>query len=286
MTATSSTDSTETGFPPVRTEPRPELIAPGSPTHRVLADPLLYVYGFSGFLLPLLHPATAAATGARDKVFTDDDADLLDFARRLRDTVEMIGAVALAGDEMDHVAFAMRELHRDIKGEDAQGHAYHAWTRDIWTWNWAAIVSALMRAYGNGRGYPSPQFRDDAYRGLVEVGRRFGVLGMPASYDEFRERWPHERDRVALADNATLQQVLTFIEPGGLPAPRALRRLPAPLWSALSAPVREILRVSILLGLDEREQDLLGYERRAVDELVVRAHATAWRVLLPAPASG
>ena len=61
------------GFPAIRAESRPELLERGSPVRRVLAEPLIPLYGLPGFLLPLMHPATAAATLERDKVFTDPD---------------------------------------------------------------------------------------------------------------------------------------------------------------------------------------------------------------------
>lgn len=269
-------------FPAVRAEARPDLLAPGSPAHRLLAEPLFYVYGLPGFMVPLLHPATAAATMQRDPVFTDPDADLLRFALRLRDTIEMIAGVALA-DESDHVAFAMRELHREVSGNDTRGQSYHAWTRDIWTWNWAAIVSALMNGYGAFRGWPGEDFRDDAYLGLVEVGRRFGVLGMPASYAEFAATWPAERDRIADPDNATLQHLHGFLRATGLPRPRGLRRLPLVLWAPLSLPIRHVLRVSVVVGLTDEERAMIGFRPRPWDRLAGQAHRLFWRLALPGP---
>lgn len=273
------------GFAPVRAEPRPELLAPGTPAHRVLAEPLIAVYGLPGFLKPLFHPATAAATGARDKVFTDPDADAFDFLARLRDTIEMISAVAHGGDEADHVAFAMRELHRGIAGKDGHGTAYHAWTRDTWTWNWAAIVSGWMLGYDALRGFPSDGFRDEAYLGMVEVGRRFGVLGMPGSYEEFLVQWPAHRDRLADGGSETIQRVVALVRPDGLQAPRFLRRFPAPVWGVASMPVRHVLRMSIVVGLDDDERALLGFESRRLDGVLAGTHRVLWRTLLPRAAS-
>lgn len=273
------------GFPPVRAEARPELVAPGSPAHRILAEPLLPLYGLPGFLLPLLHPATADATLRRDRVFTDPDAHLFDFAVRLRDTFEMITGVALAGPEADHVGYAMRELHKPVKGRDVHGQPYHAWTRDIWTWNWAAIVAGYMAGYGAVRGFPSTRFRDEAYLGLVESGRRFGVLGMPASYDEFLAVWPQEQARVAEPRNATIQRVLALTTARGLPAPRSLRWLPLPVWALLTVPVRHVLRVSLVSGLSAEEQELVGFEPRRRDHLWARLHVLFWKVALPRPVS-
>lgn len=269
------------GFPPVRAESRPELLTPGSPARRLLAEPLIALYGLPGFLLPLMHPATAAATTARDAVFTDPDTDILDFARRLRDTLEMIAGVAHAGDEADHVAHAMRELHRPMSGEDTRGEQYHAWTRDIWTWNWAAIAAGYMHGYAQLRRWPSTAFRDDAYLGLVEVGRRFGVLGMPASYDEFLEVWPRERDRVADPRNAGVQRLVGLTRASEMPPPRWLRWLPAALWAVVSLPVRHFLRVAITAGLAPDERAMIGFPERRLDRVNARIHTTFWRLVLP-----
>jgi uncharacterized protein (DUF2236 family) len=274
-----------TGFPPARPEPRPDLLAPGSPANRVLAEPLIALYGLPGFLLPLMHPATAEATMRRDMVFTDPNAHLFHFAIRLRDTIEMIAGVAHAGDEAEHIAYAMRELHRGISGDDVNGQPYHAWTRDIWTWNWAAIVAGFMSGYGASRGFPSRQFRDDAYLGMVENGRRFGVLGMPASYDEFLEVWPRERDRVAAPDNATIQRVLALTQARHLPAPVWLRSLPLPAWALLTMPIRHFLRVSLMFGLTAEERVMIGFRERRTDRVGARVHQLFWGVALPRAAS-
>ncbi|MBC7277641.1 oxygenase MpaB family protein [Nocardioides sp.] len=269
------------GFPPTRAESRPELLAPGAPALRVLAEPLTALYGLPGFLLPLMHPATAAATLKRDRVFADPDADILDFARRLRDTIEMIAGVAHAGDEADHIAYAMRELHRPMRGEDTRGATYHAWTRDIWTWNWAAITAGFMRGYEVLRGWPDREFRDDAYLGLIEVGRRFGVLGMPATYDEFLAVWPMERDRVADPRNEGVRTLVGLIHARGLPAPRALRPMPLPVWALVTAPIRHFLRVAIMVGLLPEEREMIGFPERAMDRAGLRIHVAFWRVILP-----
>lgn len=269
------------GFPAIRPEARPELLKPGSPVRRVLAEPLIPLYGLPGFLLPLMHPATAAATLKRDKVFNDPDADLFDFARRLRDTLEMISGVAHAGDEADHVAYAMRELHRPMQGEDTLGQPYHAWTRDVWSWNWAAITASYMNGYEVLRGWPSRDFRDQAYLGFIEVGRRFGVLGMPATYDEFLAMWPAERDRVADPRNAGVQTLVGLTTARGLPTPRALRWLPLPLWALASAPIRHFLRVAIMAGLHPEERRMIGFPERPSDEVNLRRHVAFWHAVLP-----
>lgn len=266
------------GFPPTRPQPRPDLLTAGSPARQLLAEPSMAIYGLPGFILPLMHPATAAATLERDPVFAPG-SDVIDLARRLRDTLEMISGVAHADSESDHVAYAMRELHRPITGDDTRGKHYHAWTRHIWTWNWAAIVAGYMYNYGQLRGWPSAEFRDDCYLGMIEVGRRFGVLGMPASYTEFMDMWPAERDRVADPGNAGVQMLVNLVYADGMPAPRPFRTVPGPVWALLTAPVRHFLRMSLMVGLTSEERRMIGFKERPRDHTWARIHIAFWRKL-------
>lgn len=115
-----------------------------------------------------------------------------------------------------------------MQGVDTLGAQYHAWTQDIWTRNWAAITVGYLRSYEKLCGWPSQQFRDAAYLGFIEVGRRFNVLGMPTSYDEFTTVWPVERDRVADPRNDGVRTPVGLMRANDMPAPRALQWLPLP----------------------------------------------------------
>lgn len=257
---------------------RPELIEPGSATYSMLCDATLLIYGLPLFLLPLLHPATGDATLRHDPVVSDATSGLDRYAGRYWGTIAMVSGTIYAGPEAAHVRYAMRELHRGTSGTLDDGTGYHAWSRDTWRWNWAAISIATLDTYGVFRGFPSEQFRDEAYQGLVEIGTTFGVLGMPATYAEFAAWWPSERDRIAVASPA-VHRIMGLTHAEGMLPPRLLRWLPAPVWALLSTPVRHVLRVSVRAALPPHLHRDLGLTRDRRDGFQVRAHRALWRLV-------
>lgn len=258
---------------------RPDLIAPGSATYEVLGDAVVGTYLLSLFTMPLLHPATAAATGTFDKTFSTQSPRLSDYAHRLQDTVDLIAGVVYAGQAGSDCAYAIRELHRNIKGDLPSGERYHAWTNDTWTWNWAAITEALLATYGEIRGYRYAEQRAEAYDGLVEVGRQFGVRGMPDTYARFEAVWPGERDRVADTATATMRTVAALVTAAGLPRPRALAWLPDFAWRLMSWPLRSTLRVSLRASMPSHVLDELQLCPGRLGAAEIVAHRTVWRLV-------
>ena len=262
-----------------RHEPaRPDLIAPGSALYTMLCDATLMIYGLPLFLLPLLHPATSDATFHYDPVVADPDAGLDRYAGRMWATIAMVSGTVYAGPEATHVRYAMRELHKGTKGTLESGESYHAWSRDIWRWNWAAISAAILDTYATFRGFPSEQFGDDAYQGLVEIGTTFGVLGMPDTRAEFASWWPLERDRIAELSPA-IHRIMGVTRRADLRPPHALRFLPRPLWTLMGAPIRHFMRVSVRAGVPRHLHPDLGLVHDRRDAVLLRVHRAAWRVV-------
>lgn len=256
--------------------PRPDLVAPGSPLHTMLCDAVIGVYALPAFVVPLLHPATAAATGQYDPTFRDERIPFGRFLLRIRDTLDLIGGIVYAGPEADDCAEAVRELHRDVRGELPSGEVYHAWTREIWTWNWAAIIDGTMTTYGTFRGWPDDAFRDDVYRGLVEVGRRFGVRGLPADHAAFRQVWPAQQSAVSDPTTRAIGLVRSALDGDGLAPPRALSGLPAPVWRVVAAPVRSAWRHSLQASLPPDLLAALDLEPTRTDRVLLRAQRLVW----------
>lgn len=276
VVAEEATGSTVRAWGTALPEPRPELIAPGSALHTMLCDAVIGVYALPAFVVPLMHPATAAATAERDAAFRGERIGCGPFLLRIRDTMDLIGGIVYAGPEADHCADAVRDLHRDIRGELPSGEGYHAWTREIWTWNWAAIIDGLMATYGTFRGWPDDAFRDDAYRGLVEVGRRFGVRGLPADHATFRATWPTLQLEVSDPHTRAIASVRTALGGDGLAPPRMLRALPAPLWRAVTAPLRAAWRQSLQVALPVELRDAVGLAPTRADRALLAVQRAGW----------
>ncbi|MEH3157362.1 MAG: oxygenase MpaB family protein [Gordonia paraffinivorans] len=264
-------------FPAQKAPARPDAIAPGSALRSMLCDATMLVYPLPAFLLPLLHPATAHSTAVHD-IAVAEGAHVGQLMRRVVETFDMVGAVVYGGDEADRVAQSIRDLHRDLGGS-VGGESYHPWSRELWTWNWAAITAAIMGVYGAIRGWPSERFRAEAYLGMVEVGRRFGVLGMPASVEVFDAIWPAERDRVADTDSSTLRRVASTIRTDGLAPPPRLAWLPTAMWAVVSAPLRHLYRVSIRAAVPPAHRRALGLPVGRRDDVYLAIHRLLWRLV-------
>lgn len=279
LKTSSTATGSASGFGSERAPERPEAIAPGSALHTMLCDAAIATYSLPMFLSPLLHPATADATDRYDPAFQGEQSDPAKLLRRLWVTMEMISGPVYAEEEAEHAGYAVRELHRPISGELADGESYHAWSREIWSWNWAAITAGVMDVYGGMRGFPNARFRDDSYLGLIELGRRFGVLGMPATYPEFLEFWPAERARIADPTTPAMQRLADAVRPGGLSRPAAIPARPAWLWDFLTLPARHLQRVAIQVAVPEEYLGDLGLTMTSRDRAAIRAHRTFWRLV-------
>ena len=262
----------------------PERIAPGSALYTMLCDATVGLYSVPLFLLPLLHPATAASTDRYDGAFQGDPTDARRFALRLADTMETISGVVYAVDESEHVGFSIRELHRNLGGELPSGQRYHPWEPEVWTWNWAAISAAILDVFGGLRGFPDDDFRDEAYLGLVELGRRFEVRGMPDSYDEFAAMWPALRDEIADPTTPAMQRVIGTLSRGNLAPSGAFARLPGWMWEAVTLPLRHTQRVAVRVAMPEHFHEAAGLGQGRWGKPAVRMHVGAWR-LVPRRAS-
>lgn len=276
---TSDQDSSPNPWGTALPEPRPDLIAPGSALHRALCDATVGVYALPLFVLPLLHPATAAATFERDTTFAGDQLELKRFLIRIRDTIDLIGGIVYAGPEAADCAHGVRELHRDMKGELPSGEAYHPWTRDIWTYNWAAISAAILAVYGTFRGWPDRAFEQDCYRGLVEVGRQFGVRGLPEQLTDFESQWPAFRDAIAAPETAAIGTVIDALNGPGLATPPIIRALPDVVWRAMTAPVRHAWRQSLQATLPDDVLTELGLQPSEADLRWLRRQQQGWRLI-------
>lgn len=264
-------------FSSTRAPERPEAIAPGSALYSMLSDATLLVYPLPAFLLPLLHPATSDSTARHDHALSED-AHVGQLLKRVNDTFDMVGGVVYGRGEMDDVARSIRELHRDLGGS-IDGESYHPWSRDLWTWNWAAITAAVMDVYGAIRGWTSERFRADCYIGLVEVGRRFGVVGMPETIADFDEIWPRERDLIADPTTYAVRRVASTIWAETMNPPPRLESAPPVVWAIMSAPLRHLYRVSVRAAVPRHHRVALGLPVGRREDVYLALHRGFWRAV-------
>lgn len=270
----------ETARPAVTAAGTPaDPLAPGTFGRWVAAHPLVLLYAnVPALIMPTLHPKIAHVLSEKDRALngSEDLPTLQAAARRLISTYEMVMGIVFAGPEGDDVAHGLHELHRPIAGSMPDGTSYHAWNKDMWNWTWGSILKGGLDIAAEFDLFGSDDEREQAYRGLNELGRRFGVRSLPEDYASFCLYWQDVVDRT-LEVNPQVQ----FIVDNALnpPKPRGWRLVPMPIWRLLSLPLVRTLRVGVLAGVPAKFHADMGLQTTWIDRLERRVHAAFWRAV-------
>lgn len=274
-----------------RTRPdtaRPHAISPrtsadplgeGTFGRLVAGHPLVLLYAnVPALIMPTLHPKIAHVLSEKDRALNGSEelSTLQATSRRLLSTYEMVMGIVFAGPESDDVAHGLHELHRPIAGSNPDGSAYHAWNKDMWNWTWGSILKGGMDIADQFGLIRNDGEREDAYRGLNELGRRFGVRSLPDTYDEFCAYWQPIVDETLQVNPQVRFIVEHALRP---PKPRGWGLVPMPLWRLVSLPMTRTIRVGVLNGVPQRFHAGMGLRATLVDRIESRVHAAFWRAL-------
>lgn len=254
-------------------------LAAGTVGRWVAGHPLVLVYAnVPALILPTLHPKIAHVLSEKDRALNGSEelGTLQDAARRLISTYEMVMGIVFAGPEGGDVAHGLHELHRPIAGTMPDGSGYHAWNQDVWNWTWGSILKGGLDIGEQFRLFRDGDELEQAYRGLHEIGRRFGVRSLPDTYGEFLDYWEAMVD-----DTLHVNPQVRFIVDHALhpPRPRGLGRLPMPVWRLVSLPITRAVRVGVLAGVPEKFHTQMNLRVTAFDRLERRMHGAFWRIL-------
>lgn len=270
---------------PTSTGREDDPLAVGTVGRWTVAHPLVLLYAnVPALILPTLHPKIGHVLSEKDRALNGSEQleTLQDSARRLISTYEMVMGIVFAGPEGDEVAHGLHELHRPVAGTMPDGSGYHAWNSDVWNWTWGSILKGCLDIADTFGLHRDVAEREAAYRGLNEVGRRFGVRGLPDTYDEFLTWW-----QPIVADVLAVNPQVQFIADHALnlAKPRGWRLVPMPVWRLLSLPLARSIRVGVLAGVPERFHADMGLRTTAIDRLERCLHGAFWRAV-PRSVSG
>ncbi|OBF86123.1 hypothetical protein A5791_01345 [Mycobacterium sp. 852002-51163_SCH5372311] len=251
----------------------------------VVAHPLVLLYAnVPALIMPTLHPKIAHVLSEKDRALSgsEDLPTLQAASRRLLSTYEMVMGIVFAGPESDDVAHGLHELHRPVAGSMPDGSAYHAWNKDMWNWTWGSILKGGIDIADQFGLLRNDAELEDAYRGLNELGRRFGVRSLPDTYPEFCAYWQPIVD-----DTLQVNPQVRFIVEHALrpPKPRGWDRVPMPVWRLVSLPLTRTIRVGVLAGVPQKFHADMGLRTTFVDRVERRAHSLFWRAV-PRPVTG
>lgn len=209
----------------LKTENRPQAPGPGSLTWRYAGDPRILNAAGYALLLQLAHPTVAA--GVRDHSDYANDP----WGRLLR-SVDYLFLMAFGGQQAaENAGAALRDRHREIRGEHADGSSYHAFEPQAWAWVQATIADAAITGIEWFARPLTTHERDVLWQETLAVGEIVGAVGLPdtwAGYVSYRD------DMIAttLSGDVAIDDFLRTLHAqplGGLAALGAIGLLPPAL---------------------------------------------------------
>ncbi|MEV6278869.1 oxygenase MpaB family protein [Nocardia sp. NPDC051832] len=257
------------------------LLAPGSMTHRLFSDVGSAVYAAMGvFILGTVQPAVGQALDQHEPLLNGTRTRSIDTAFvRMRQSYEIAFGILLGATAEDRItaAYTLRELHRVIQGRMPGGSRYHAWQRDVWAFAWLGIFMGVVEAYEFARGYASDDERFEAIAGCIEVGKLFGVQGIPETRPEFEAYWDNFIDNEAVTNQA-VQYIMEQIGPG-IVKPAQAQWIPQPLWAAITLPLRRLFRVGVVATFPPVIKAEVGFRETRFDRVEAAMHRRFWRMV-------
>ncbi|PCH62777.1 MAG: hypothetical protein COC19_02320 [SAR86 cluster bacterium] len=265
---------------------RTELLDENSMLYKMLGDAGVVYAGLAVLVLGTVQVQTIKGLKDHEPIFqkqtNTSEADKKKAqAQRLQESSELLGGIIYGVSEQDKAdaAFALRELHRKIRGHLADGSRYHAWEPQVWAHAWAGIFKGIIDAYAVFRGFDTPEHRDEALLGFIEFGKVFGVKGIPDNWLEFDIYW---QDFISTAViDETVCQIASVVRNGYFQE-NLLERLRSGEWRAAlkliaSLPKLRFARVGAMATFPLQFDQQLGIKRTLFDRIEGKIHQLIWR---------
>ncbi|TDC64867.1 DUF2236 domain-containing protein [Actinomadura sp. GC306] len=244
--------------PPRR--PAGAIPGPASLTWRYAGDWRGVFTSRSTLLLQVAHPVVGAGVG-------DHSGFVEDRWGRLMRTLESANSfLGYRGEERGRTEAArLREIHRDIKGVDAQGRRYHALNPEAYLWVHATLYHAMVhtqRVFGRGL---EPAREAVLFREWRDLALALGITGrhLPEDPDAFRAYFDDMVEN-RLEDNATVQ-LLIELDRRPLPPPPKWP-LPRAAWTGLALPPSRLMRRTGIATLPPVLRERFGLRWTAADQ--------------------
>lgn len=230
-------------------------LGPDSLLWRIAGDWRSALSGLSAGILQLMHPHLGRGV-EEHSAFFEEPWD------RINRSVPQIWATIFAEDA-GHRGTNIRDLHRDIKGRDAQGRRYHALDPDTFWWAHATFTWEMFETADRwDHRRLSSRHREQLYQETVTWYRRYGVSDRPVPSDEvvFAERFDQicrrELELTPTAERAVDMALHVAIDAPGVTPARAKVMTP-------------VLRTLAIGGLPPVVRKRFGIPWTVTDELIL-----------------
>ncbi|MCU1642837.1 MAG: hypothetical protein JWN03_3112 [Nocardia sp.] len=191
------------------------MFGPGSLLYESYGDRRGYLVAPVEGLLQLMYPPLGRGV-EQHSAFSDEPL------QRLFRSVPQIQATIFDGRSAAETAHRVRDFHRDIKGDMADGTRYHALDPETYFWAHATFIDAAFRTSDLyfTRSYSNEE-KAAIYREGVQWWQMYGMSArvVPATYPEFREYWDHMLHKVLEPTPSARGLVDFFRSPGSMPQP-------------------------------------------------------------------
>ncbi len=262
------------GIRPVTSALAMSGVGPESLTWRYAGDVRYVLLGLSqAFLLQAAHPVISLGVEQHSTYRTDP-------LGRFERSIKLLWPVLYntregAGDYGRRV----RERHRDIKGTDADGKAYHALNPEPYLWVHMTALESMIRFAGYVGEAPDAAQREQMFREWQQLGLLLGLReqDMPATLTEFEIRFA-EMIEQRLERTPTFDFLMTSGYFVSIPKPRGLR-LPNSVWRLLSQPVGALVFLLTRGSMAPRFRERFGVSWTRTDALIFRITTLALRLL-------
>lgn len=268
---------------PAATQPAPIQtsatgVGPDSLTWRYAGDVRYVLLGLSqAFLLQAAHPIISLGVEQHSSYKTDP-------VGRFERSIKLLWPVLYntRAGALDY-GNRVRERHRDIKGTDAEGRAYHALNPEPYLWVHMTALESMIRFAGYIGEAPGLAQREQMFREWQQLGLLLGLRekDMPATLAEFESRFA-----AMIEDRLEATPTLGFLMDSGyfvrIPKPPGLR-LPNSLWRLVSQPVGALTFVLTRGSMAPRFRERFDVPWTRTDAVIFRATVLGlrglWKIL-------
>jgi len=247
---------------------------PGSLVWRVGGDWTMLLGGGRALILQVAHPVVAAGV--------EQHSDYREAPwRRLTGTLDLYLRVIYGGrhETSEQAGARLREVHKRIRGTDADGRRYHALDPAAFHWVHASLIDTMVEMQRRF-GHPLTRVeRERFYDEMRAVGALYGLRerDMPEDWWSFRAYFEDMVEH-ELRDSDTLQAV---IESVFHPSKPPVLPIGDRLWGAVSWPGADLVRLATVGTLPPPLRERTGLAWSTEQELRLRVEQEAIRRLFP-----
>lgn len=254
----------------------PKPLGPDSLTWRDFGSYLYHLMLPEAFILQSAHPVIDAAVG-KDKKYKRDPWG------RAKGSVALLWPVVYSRpDKAIEMGIRLRELHRQIKGTDANGKPYHALDPEAYSWVHITGFDSTVRMYEYfGKPITSAE-RKQMFEEWKQMGAMLGIHEryIPQTEEEY---WKHFNRIIEerLIKGEVVKDLLAPDYFSSYPKPAEMAKLPEFAWQLMIRPMGWLLHKVSIATLPENYRQRFQVRYTLADKLFFRAFCRVVRTLYP-----